>query len=154
LSRRLVATAVAVLALLAPAVVAAAPQPKTNLADIEDEVMCTVCGTLLELSDSPQANEERAFIRHRIARGETKEQIEDELVAQFGPRVLALPPASGFDLSAYVVPAVAFVAAVIGVALGLRRWRRGGGGDSGSGSEPLDAADAKRLDADMARYDL
>jgi cytochrome c-type biogenesis protein CcmH len=154
LRRRLAATAVAVLALLAPAVVAAAPQPRTNLADIEDEVMCTVCGTLLELSDSPQANEERTFIRHRIARGETKDQIKDELVAQFGPRVLALPPASGFDLSAYVVPAVAFVAAVIGVALGLRRWRRGGGGQDGSGSAPLDSAEAKRLDTDMARYDL
>ena len=76
------------------------------------------------------------------------------MVQKFGPRVLALPPASGFDLSAYVVPVVAFVAAVIGVALGLRRWRRGGDGQNGSGSAPLDSTEAKRLDSDMARYDL
>ncbi len=146
------ATAFVVLTLLVPSVAGASPQPKTNLADVEDEVMCTVCGTLLELSDSPQAQQEKAFIQRKIDQGETKQQIKDDMVGKFGPRVLALPPASGFDLSAYIVPAVAFAAAVVGVVLGLRRWRRRDRGESDSA--PLDEADAKRLDADMARYDL
>ncbi len=140
-------------ALLAPSLAGAQSQPKTNLADVEDEVMCTICGTLLELADSPQAQRERVFIRERIARGETKQQIKDDLVGQYGPRVLALPQASGFDLSAYVVPAVAFAVAVVGVAIGMRRWRRHGGGDSDA-PPPPDAAQAERLDADLARYDL
>ena len=36
--------------------------PQTSIADVEDEVMCPICGTLLELAESPQAQRERAFI--------------------------------------------------------------------------------------------
>ena len=64
--RRLVALTLAALMLAAPAAAAAASCPKTSLADIEDEVMCPVCGTLLQLSDSPQADRERVFIRRLI----------------------------------------------------------------------------------------
>jgi cytochrome c-type biogenesis protein CcmH len=148
------ATVVALLVALAmPGLATAAPHPKTNLADVEDEVMCTICGTLLELAESPQAQRERTFIRERIRRGETKDEIKDDLVAEYGSRVLALPPASGFNLSAYIVPAAAIVLAAIGVALGLRRWRRRGDDDSGTPPAP-GAEDSKRLDADLARYDL
>ena len=142
--------ALAALVLAAPA--AAAPAPKTNLPDVEDEVMCPICGTLLELAQSPQANDERDFIRRQIAAGKTKQQIKDALVAQYGRQVLATPPASGFDLSAYLVPAIALLAAAIAIALGLRRWRRSDPPDGSSA--PLDAAEAERLDADLARYDL
>jgi cytochrome c-type biogenesis protein CcmH/NrfF len=142
--------ALAALVLAAPA--AAAPVPKTNLPDVEDEVMCPTCGTLLELAQSPQANDERDFIRRQIAAGKTKQQIKDALVAQYGQQVLATPPASGFDLSAYLVPAIALLAAAIAIALGLRRWRRSDPPDGSS--KPLDAAESERLDADLARYDL
>src|SRR5205809_6278723 len=64
-------------------------QVKTNLPDVEDEVMCPVCGTALNLSFSPQADRERAFIRRQIAAGKTKQQIIDALVAQYGTAVLA-----------------------------------------------------------------
>jgi cytochrome c-type biogenesis protein CcmH len=45
------------------------PQAQANLPDIEDQVMCPVCGTALNLSFSPQADRERAFFRHEIALG-------------------------------------------------------------------------------------
>src|SRR5947208_9975820 len=70
---------------------AQAVQARASLPDIEDEVMCTVCGTTLELSESPQADRERALIRGLIAKGEDKQQIKDALVAEYGPNVLALP---------------------------------------------------------------
>jgi cytochrome c-type biogenesis protein CcmH len=135
---------------------AAPVPPRATLPDIEDEVMCTVCGTALNLSSSPQADRERAFIRREIAAGKTKDQIKADLVAQYGNRVLAEPPKSGFDLTAWLIPGAAILLAAIAIALGLRRWRRagrGGGPPSGEG-EPLDSADAERLDADLARYDL
>ena len=133
------------------------PQPKTNLPDVEDEVMCPICGTALNLSSSPQADRERAFIRREIAAGKTKEQIKDELVAQYGTQVLAEPPKSGFDLAAWLVPGGAILLAAIAIALGLRRWRRagrGGGPPSPDGGPPIESSDAERLDADLARYDL
>ncbi len=136
---------------------AAGPAPKTTLPDVEDEVMCPVCGTALNLSASPQADRERAFIRREIAAGKTKDQIKSELVAQYGTRVLAEPPKSGFDLTAWLVPGGAILLAAIAIAIGLRRWRRAGGGDGpppGGRGPTLDASDAERLDADLARYDL
>jgi cytochrome c-type biogenesis protein CcmH/NrfF len=134
---------------------AAAPQPKVAISDIEDEVMCPVCGTLLELADSPQARREKAFVAGLIAAGESKDQIKDELVAQYGEEVLALPSDSGFDLSAYLVPLIAFVIAVIALAIGVARWRgRGREGPDGGAPAAPEGEEAERLDADIARYDL
>ncbi len=153
-------------ALIAAALLAATPgaasagdrAPRANLPDVEDEVMCPVCGTALNLSASPQADRERVFIRREIAAGKTKDQIKDDLVAQYGTQVLAEPPKSGFDLTAWLVPGAAIVLAAIAIAIGLRQWRRagdrGGGPPSGRGAPPLDPSDAERLDADLARYDL
>ncbi|HEU5142241.1 MAG TPA: cytochrome c-type biogenesis protein CcmH, partial [Solirubrobacterales bacterium] len=81
--------------------------------------------------------------------------IKDALVAEYGPEVLATPGDSGFDLSAYLVPAVGFAVAALVLALGVRRWRRAGRDSErpASGSQPSEE-DAKRLEADLARYDL
>jgi cytochrome c-type biogenesis protein CcmH len=148
--------AVALVVAAAALVAAAAPQPQTSLPDVEDEVMCPICGTALNLSGAPQADRERAFIRRQIAAGRTKDEIKDALVAQYGDQVLAEPPKSGFDLTAWLVPVVAILLAALAIALGLRRWRRaaGGGPPPAAGDRPLDPADAKRLDEDLARYDL
>src|SRR5881409_683683 len=123
---RLMAAALMVAALAVPPLAVAGPPPqaKTSLPDVEDEVMCPICGTALNLSSSPQADRERAFIRRQIAAGKTKEQIKDALVAQYGTEVLAEPPKSGFDLTAWLVPAVGILLAAVGIAIGLRRWRR------------------------------
>ncbi|HVY97102.1 MAG TPA: cytochrome c-type biogenesis protein [Solirubrobacterales bacterium] len=146
--------ALATLALLAPAAGAA---PRASLNEIEAEVMCPVCGTLLQLAESPQALREKAFVRRLIAEGKTKQQIKDALVAEYGEEVLALPKGKGFNLSAYLVPAIAFLVALVALALGVMRWRRAGG-PPGGGSRPRPQGpspeDEARLDADLARYDL
>lgn len=138
----------------APAAAGAAA-PQTSVSEISSEVMCPVCGTLLELAEAPQAQRQKAFIARLVAEGRSKEQIKDALVAEYGEEVLALPRGSGFDLSAYVVPIAAFVAALVALALGVLRWRRAGSGPGGdqpaAGPSP---EDSERLDADLARYDL
>jgi cytochrome c-type biogenesis protein CcmH len=141
--------------LLGVAAPASAAAP-ASLSEIEAEVMCPVCGTLLELSESPQAQRERVFVSRLIAEGKGKEEVKDALVAEYGSEVLALPGGSGFDLSAYLVPIVAFLIAAGALALGIVRWRRAGGpSDRGppaaGGPSPRDA---ERLEADLARYDL
>jgi cytochrome c-type biogenesis protein CcmH len=119
--------------------------------------MCPICGTLLELAESPQALRERALVKRLIAAGKTKAEVKDALVAQYGRDVLATPEGSGFDLTAYVVPAVAFLLAAIALALGVRRWRRASPGPEPPGAAAANALpgeDAKRLEEDIARYDL
>ena len=139
------------LALLAPAIAGAACT-STSLPDIEDEVMCTICGTLLAESDSPQADRERALIRDLLARCETKGQIENALVAQYGPQVLATPSGHGFDLFAWLVPGVAIAAALGGISYVLvrqRPLRR-----NRSSPPEVNPADSARLDRDMSSYDV
>jgi cytochrome c-type biogenesis protein CcmH len=146
--------------LLALLLLAAAPaqatEAKTSISDVEDEVMCPICGTLLELAESPQAQRERVFVKRQIAAGKTKAEVKDALVAQYGRAVLALPSGSGFDLSAYLVPAIAFVLAAVALAVGVGRWRRAAKppGASGSSASGPQGEDAERLEADLARYDL
>src|ERR1700759_4486972 len=92
------------LALLRPAPAAAAQKPKATLADLEDEVMCVECGTPLEVSQSPVANQERAFINQQIAAGKDKRQIKAALVQQYGEQVLAVPDGKGFNAALWAVP--------------------------------------------------
>jgi len=111
MARRLLLALICAVALLAPAGVFA-QEPQASLPDIEDEVMCPICGVSLELAtEAPQAQQEREFIRTLIAEGLTKDEIKDRLVAEYGSEVLATPEAEGFDLAAWLVPGAAIVIA-------------------------------------------
>jgi cytochrome c-type biogenesis protein CcmH len=128
----------------------AAAEPQATLPDIEDEVMCVECNTALNVSSSPVADQERAFIRARIAEGMTKDEIKAALVEEYGPDVLAEPSEGGFDLAAWIVPAALVAFAALGVALLARRWRRP---QPVAAGPDLDPADARRLDAELRAFD-
>jgi cytochrome c-type biogenesis protein CcmH/NrfF len=151
------AALLAVLALLAlPAAAAAQSCPRTSLGDIEDEVMCPVCGTPLGLaSEAPQAERERAFIQRLVDDCKSKDEVKQALVAEFGDRVLALPGDQGDDslgdVLVYVIPAVGILLAAAGIAFAVVRWRRPGPDRAGSA---LAGADGARLDDDMEHYEL
>ena len=132
----------------------AAGCPRTRLADLEDEVMCLVCGVPLALADAPQAQRERAFIARLAAQCQSKRQIEAALVAQYGPRVLALPKASGFRLAAYLVPALAALLAAAALAVAATRWRRRARASPRPllGAGRVDPARAARIDAELDRF--
>lgn len=127
---------------------AAAP---ASLPDIEDEVMCVICGTALNVSAAPAAERQREFIRRRIAEGDSKEEVKAALVDEYGEEVLALPERGGMDLGAYLVPALAVLLGLGGVALVLRRG--GGGGPTPPAGTDLPPADRARLEADLAAFD-
>jgi cytochrome c-type biogenesis protein CcmH/NrfF len=158
--RRLLA-ALAVLLLAAPGTaLAAAGCPKTSTSDIADEVMCLQCGVPLNVAEeAPSAKRERAFIQRLVEQCKSKEEIKTALVAQFGDNVLADPKGK----TAWLVPAIAFAAAVVALAFGALRWRRGRDRDRlapaaaaapGAGAPKPPSDDAARLQADLDRYDL
>ena len=143
----------AALIVLAVPSAAAAADPQATLVDIEDEVMCPVCGTPLnQAQGAPQAIRQRAFIRRLIARGDSKEQIKRKLVAQYGPTVLATPQGGGFQMASWLVPAGLGAAAVALLALAVARWRRRAAAATPA-TDPLSPGDARRLDEDLARHD-
>lgn len=145
----------AALALVAPASQAVAATPRTSLPTIERQVMCVTCKIPLNVAESPQSNRERAFIQSLIDEGQDEAQIKRSLVAQYGPTVLALPSAQGFDLAAYLVPA-AVVLALAGLLFALLpRWRAQSRRQAAAATPavPLSAADAERLQSDISRFD-
>jgi cytochrome c-type biogenesis protein CcmH/NrfF len=143
----------AIVALLAALVGAAPAQAKVSFNELEGEVMCVVCGTPLALSDSPQADRERAYIHRLIGQGRSKQQIKDALVAQYGPAVLALPKGNGFDLAAYVVPIAVVGTALVLLILLLPRWRRRAPEPVAAAGRAASASDRRRLDDELERYD-
>jgi cytochrome c-type biogenesis protein CcmH len=152
---RWLAALVAVVVASGPASQAlAAGCPKTTVADLENEVMCLVCGVPLALADAPQAARERAFIARLAAQCQSKQQIEAALVAQYGPRVLALPKATGFRLTAYLVPALVAALAAAGLAVAATRWRRRARASPRPllASAPIDRARAARIDAELEHF--
>lgn len=148
------ALAIAVLVALALAAPATAATPRTTLGDVENEVMCPVCGTPLNVSESPQANRERAYIRTLIAQGRTKAQIKRALVAQFGPNVLSLPDSGkGVNWAVYVVPAVLALAVLAALAFFVPRWRRRSAAPAGAPPPELSGEDERRVERELARLD-
>ena len=127
----------------------------TSLPVIERQVMCVTCKIPLDVAQSQQANRERAFIQSLIDEGQNEAQIKRALVAQYGPTVLGLPNAHGFDLTVYLVPLAAILALLATLALLLPRWRRHARDQATRAAPPpmLSSADAARLDADLTRFD-
>lgn len=149
--RRLIGLGGALLAILA---LAATPAlAATSFSDVEDEVMCDTCNVPLNIADSARADQLRKEIRGKIARGESKSQIKSELRTTYGPKILALPPASGFNLAAYLVPILVALGLIALVAVLVPRWRRRGGDDEAPPGPDLAPDDARRLDAELASFD-
>jgi cytochrome c-type biogenesis protein CcmH len=152
--RRAAACALALIALaVVPAVPAAAATQHTTLVAVEQQVMCVTCQIPLQEAESPAADQERAFIQRLVDAGDTMAAIKHQLVLSYGVGVLALPPASGFNLAVYLVPIGAVAAAVALALVLLPRWRRRRPPAPAELATPLSVADTARLDAELARFD-
>jgi cytochrome c-type biogenesis protein CcmH len=150
--RRIAVTLLLVFAAL-PTATASANCRKANFPAIEAQVMCLVCGVPLSLADSPQASRERDFINGLIDKCESTQQIKAALVAQYGPRVLALPKTSGFNAAVYIVPALALLLGAGLAVIAVRWWSSRGGGEPAPAPGAPNRADARRLEAEMARWE-
>jgi cytochrome c-type biogenesis protein CcmH/NrfF len=151
---RRIAALLALAAVLAPAGAIAAPRASFN--DVEDELMCDTCNVPLDIAQSPRADQERRELRALIAQGLTKQQILDRFRAEYGANVLAEPQGGGASVTVWAVPAAILVAAIAGIALLIPRWRRRRAAPAARDDDApdLSAADARRLEQDLARYDL
>jgi cytochrome c-type biogenesis protein CcmH len=151
-----VAVALAIVGPLGSTATAAITRQRTTLYAVETQVMCVTCEIPLVEAQSAQADRERAYIQGLIEQGKTLAQIKALLVKAYGTEVLALPPATGFNAAVYIVPIAVVVALLVLVAVLLPRWRRRRTRQEPSVAPvgaPISAADAARLDADLARLD-
>ena len=138
---------------LALAPVAAASERHPTLGDLEGEVICPTCHTTLDQSSSPIATRMKAFIAARIRAGDTKSEIEQKLVAQFGPEVLARPSKHGLDLFAWLLPLAVLVVGAAGLGAAIWKWRGTAREPARPSPAPLDPEVEKRIDEELARFE-
>jgi cytochrome c-type biogenesis protein CcmH len=134
----------------APAARASEQHPTQG--ELESEVVCPTCHTTLDQSSSPIAQRMKAFIAARIRAGDTRSEIEQKLVDQFGQAVLAKPATHGFDLLAWLLPIVGLLGGAAVVAAAAWRWSRARSPDAGP-EPPLDPALERRVDEELARFE-
>ena len=137
-----------------PGLAAAAPRQRASFNDVQSSLMCIACHEALPVAQSPEAYSENAYVRQLIRQGKTKQEILHDMVVQYGPAVLAKPPAHGINVLVYIVPGVAVVVGLTVLGITLPRWRRR---SRAAAADPLPSVpklsdeESQRLDADLAR---
>jgi len=119
-----------ILRLAACAVLFMGAQASTSLKEVSDDLVCQ-CGCSMVLStcnmqNCGSATPMRAEIEARIEKGNGKDAIVASFVEAMGLKVLAAPPAEGFNLSAWIMPFVALVVGAVAAQRVLLSWRREG----------------------------
>jgi cytochrome c-type biogenesis protein CcmH/NrfF len=155
--RRSLLVVLALVAVIVPAPALAASD--WSYTGIQTELMCPTCkGERLDISTAPAANRVRAFLLRAHAQGLSESTVKSELVAQFGPQVLAAPPRSGFGLVAWLAPIAAVLAGIVLAIWLARRWVRtrapaGSRPDIGETDPIRRAALEAQLDDELARFE-
>jgi cytochrome c-type biogenesis protein CcmH len=121
--------------------------------------MCPTCRTPLAESDAPAANRIRSFVVARIRAGDTRSQIIDKLVAEFGPEIRAAPAKEGFDLLAWLLPLAGLLGGALVIGVLAWRWSRArerapvGGAPEQNGRVSIEPELERRLDEELARFE-
>jgi cytochrome c-type biogenesis protein CcmH/NrfF len=93
------------------------------------------CGTRAEMN---------AVADKEIKAGKDETTILQDFVKQYGVQVLASPPASGFNLTVWVLPGVGLIIGLGTVIFIVRRWRKPA---PASNEKPADPVDPKAIAA-------
>lgn len=129
-SKSLTLLAAALVCVLTAAMsVAATAATKPTLEQVGNQVYCQ-CGCVTVLNHCPHLPSEcqsraqmQTVILADIQQGKANPAILKDLVDRFGVHVLASPPATGFNLTVWVLPGVALIIGLAIVLLIVRRWR-------------------------------
>lgn len=100
---------------------------KPTVKSIGDQVICQ-CGctqTVTECNhfECSTRAEMNAVADREIKAGKDETTILQDFVKQYGVQVLASPPATGFNLTVWVLPGVGMIIGLGAVMLIVRRWR-------------------------------
>lgn len=102
--------------------------PRTDeerVRDIAATLRCPTCRSQsVAGSDSAAAKAIRVDIARRVAEGQEADEIRDAIAATYGDDVQLVPGRSGWAGLVWVLPVVALVVGLAGVAAAFARWRR------------------------------
>jgi cytochrome c-type biogenesis protein CcmH len=149
----LIVTSLGVVAM--PTVAAAAQvRERATVQGMYNDLMCVLCHESLAVAQSAESYQERSLVRGFVAQGLTKKQIENRMVAQYGPAVLAQPPKHGFSLLIYIIPPVVVVMGILLLFYTVPRWRRKSAAARDAADVPEEPAiteqETERLDKELS----
>jgi cytochrome c-type biogenesis protein CcmH len=92
---------------------------------LEGALRCPVCRSQsIRQSRSFMADDMRRKVRAMIAEGRSDDEIRDYFIDRYGTWVLLTPPRRGFNLAAYIFPAIVVLIGAVGLVVAARRWKR------------------------------
>ncbi len=105
---------------------------------INSELSCQCgCGLLVSkcTMNGCMCENVRAQVSELVDEGKTRKQVKQAMIEIYGERILAAPPKSGFNLSAYILPFFFLFAGGLILYSILSRWITEGSLQSGQHSE-------------------
>lgn len=101
------------------------PAAADDAYDLINELMCpSDCVETLAVCQMTEAVAMRNFVKEKVAAGWSKQKITDNLVSQYGERILAAPTKQGFNLTAWLTPFAAILAGGALIASLVATWVR------------------------------
>lgn len=121
--------------------------------EIEAMLIAPCCyAQQVSVHQSAAADEIKADVRLRLAAGQTRQQILDAYVTRYGKRILAQPPAEGFDITLYALPLVLFFGSLGLIVVFTRRFARRAPAVPAA-EPPVTAGVSERLDDELRDLD-
>ena len=101
---------------------------RPTVESVGNKVMC-LCGCVAILNQCPHHGcstheEVKAVIEKLIAEGKDEPAIFQELTARYGMKILAAPPAQGFNIAAWALPGLGLVFGLVVVFVVVHRMRK------------------------------
>ena len=133
---RLIRLSLAALAAAALLTGPAVSQDRYNSADYQRVThaltcQCGGCNAIVgecAMDRCPSSEPIREEVAERLQAGEAPDDIIATFAERYGLVILSAPPASGFHLSAWILPGVFLLGGGVVAVTVLRRWRRSGPG--------------------------
>ena len=135
---------------------------ETRFRELSDGLVCQ-CGcnkqlSVCEMQGCESATPMRREIREKLDAGETNDVILASFVERYGLTVLSAPPASGFNLSAWIMPFVVLIAGAWVAKSVLGSWRREtvqgeAAAEEGSAPDPVSADQKARIERELRDFD-
>jgi cytochrome c-type biogenesis protein CcmH len=114
--------------------------------EIEGKLMAPCCWSSPVSQHYSQAAEDiRRSVRGMLASGKSEQEILDHYVSIYGERILASPRPRGFNLLAWVLPGIFFLAGAGFLGFLLRRWTRQKPPLASAGSPELQLDERSRI---------
>jgi len=126
-------------------------QAADEIRAIEEMLVSPCCWReQISLHDTVQAKSLRAEVRRLALAGKNRQEILAVIVDRYGSRILATPPAKGFSLLAYLVPAASSLVGFLAYAFFV--YRTTSSGQVSTAETPRSEVHDRQIEKELKSY--